>query len=495
MAALHFVAFDLGAESGRTMLGRLENDRLTLEEAHRFPNGPVRIFDSLRWDVRRLFDEMKKGLAAAGRQAGGPLASVGVDTWGVDYGLLGPDGALLENPYHYRDARTSGVMERLFAVTPREEVFERTGVQFMQLNTLYQLYATRLARPHLLDQARTLLMMPDLLHYWLTGTQAGEYTIATTTQFYDPRAGGWARDLLEKLGLPSRLLPEIVPPGTNLGPLLASVAEEAGVNRAPVVAPGSHDTASAVAAVPAEGADWAYLSSGTWSLLGTEVAAPVINPEALAANFTNEGGVWGTIRLLKNLSGMWLLEECRRQWAREGSSLGYTELCVAALGASPFAAIFDPRDPAFLAPGEMPSKIAAFCRRTGQPAPEGHGAITRAIFESLALAYRAVLEDLEKILGRRFRTLHIVGGGSRNTVLCQFAADATGLPVVAGPEEATATGNILLQAMAVGRLASPAEARELVRRSFEPRRYEPAARDRWDEAAGRCARLLKTSAP
>ena len=483
MSNLNFLAFDLGAESGRAMLGRFDGERLSLEEVHRFPNGPVRVFDSLHWDVLRLFDEMKKGLAAGARSACGTLASIGVDTWGVDYGLLGRDGALLENPYHYRDALTNGVMEKLFAVVPRQEVFEQTGIQFMQLNTLYQLYATLLVRPHLIEQARTLLMMPDLFHYWFTGRAVGEYTIATTTQFYDPRAGGWARGLLEKLGLPVRLLPEIVPPGTRLGVLLGAVADETGVAQAPVVAPASHDTGSAVAAVPAEGQDWAFLSSGTWSLLGAEVLAPIINRETLASNFTNEGGVWGTIRLLKNISGMWLLEECRREWAREGTTLAYSELCQAALAAKPFTAILDPDDPSFLRPGAMPAKIAAFCRRTGQPVPQNHGAMARTIFESLTLKYRAVLKSLERILGRPFRVLHIVGGGSRNTVLCQFTADATGLPVVAGPEEATAIGNVLLQAMALGHLRTPAEARELVRRSYQPRTYQPGPREPWEETA------------
>ncbi|HYM09523.1 MAG TPA: rhamnulokinase family protein [Bryobacterales bacterium] len=494
MSTRNFVAFDLGAESGRAMLGRFDGERLRLEEAHRFANGPVRVLDSLHWDALRLFDEMKKGLAAAARRAGGEIASIGVDTWGVDYALLGPDGALVENPYHYRDARTNGVMEKLFAVVPREQVFERTGIQFMQLNTLYQLYALRLARPHVLEQARTLVMMPDLFHYWFTGRAASEYTIATTTQFYDPRQRAWAREMLERLGIPARILPEIVSPGTKLGALLAPVAEETGAGAPVVIAPASHDTGSAVAAVPAQGGDWAFLSSGTWSLLGAEVAAPIINRATLEANFTNEGGVWETIRLLKNISGMWLLEECRREWAKEGSAPGYAELCEAALRAKPFGAILDPDDAPFLSPGAMPAKIAEFCRRTGQRAPEGQGAITRAIFESLALTYRAVIEKLETILGRRLRTLHIVGGGSRNAVLCQFTADATGLTVIAGPEEATALGNVLLQAMALGEAATAADARELVRRSFEPRTYTPGSRDIWDEAAARRAGLVGQAA-
>jgi len=487
-ATLNFLAFDLGAESGRAILGRYDGERLAVEEAHRFPNGPVRVFDSLHWDALRLFDEMKKGLAEASRRAGA-LAAVGVDAWGVDYGLLGPDGALLENPFHYRDPRTNGVMEKLFAVAPRGEVFERSGTQFMQLNTLYQLYATRLARPHLLDRADRLLMMPDLFHYWLSGRASSETTIASTTQFYDPRAGAWARDLFRKLDLPERILPELVAPGTALGPLLSSVQADTGVGPIPVVTPASHDTGSAVAAVPAQGDGWAFLSSGTWSLLGAETKAPLINPATLAANFTNEAGAWGTTRLLKNISGLWLLEECRREWARQGYRAGYDELCAAALGSEPFEAILNPDEPAFLSPGEMPGKIAEFCRRTGQRAPCGPGAMTRAIFESLALAYRAVLETLAGFLGQPIRTLHIVGGGARNAMLCQFTADATGARVVAGPEEATSIGNLLLQAMALGHLRTPEEARELVRRSFQPRAYEPGPRAGWDEAAARRSQL------
>jgi len=478
-----FLAFDLGAESGRAMVGRFDGEWLSLEEAHRFPNRPVRVFDSLHWDVLRLFDEMKRGLAAAA--AGGELASLGVDTWGVDFALLERDGALLENPFHYRDPRTNGVMEKLFTVVPRPEVFERTGIQFMQLNTLYQLYALRLERPQVLDEAKTLLMMPDLFNYWFTGRVAGEYTNATTTQFYDPRARGWAGGLLEKLGIPARILPQVVEPGTVLGPLLDGVAAEAGVKPVAVVAPASHDTGSAVAAVPAQGEDWAFLSSGTWSLLGAEVPEPIINDQTLALNFTNEGGAWGAIRLLKNISGMWLLEECRREWARQGAGLGYAELMDAALAAPAFAAVIDPDDASFLSPGEMPGKIAAYCRRTGQRAPESPGATARVIFESLALKYRKVLRMLDQIRERQTRVLHVVGGGSKNAVLCQFTADATGVPVVAGPEEATAIGNVLLQAVALGHIRTPAQARELVRRSFEPRVYEPGPAGPWDELAHR----------
>jgi rhamnulokinase len=302
---------------------------------------------------------------------------------------------------------------------------------------------------------------------------AGEYTIATTTQFYDPRRRDWDRELFESLGLPDRILPQVTPPGSVLGTLLDSVAAEAGVKPVPVVVPASHDTGSAVAAVPASEDDWAFLSSGTWSLLGVEARGPVINEQTLRLNFTNEGGAWDTIRLLKNISGLWLLEECRREWSRQGVPLDYAELCEAALAAKPFAAVIDPDDPSFLSPGDMPGKIAAYCARTGQAVPEGYGAMVRTIFESLALKYREVLRMLEEIRGRKFRVLHVVGGGSKNAVLCQFTADVTGLPVLAGPEEATAIGNVLLQAMALGCLRTPEEAREVVRQSYQPRLYEP----------------------
>ena len=492
-ASTNFLAFDLGAESGRAMLGRFDGERLALEEVYRFSNGPVRVFDSLYWDALRLFDEIKKGLAAAGRRAG-ELASTGVDTWGVDYALLGRDGALLENPRHYRDPRTSGMMEQLFAVTPKEEVFERTGIQFMPLNTLYQLYATRLAQPQLLEHAHRLLMMPDLFHFWLTGRAVGEYTIATTTQFYDSRAGGWARGLLGRLGIPDRILPEIVQPGTEIGPLCGSVTAETGVKPIPVIAPACHDTASAVAAVPAEGGDWAFISSGTWAPLGAEVPAPIINAQVMDFNFTNEGGAWGTTRLLKNIAGMWLLEECRREWSRQGLAAGYQELCQAALAAKPFAAIIDPNDGAFLSPGSMPAKITGYCRRTGQPAPEDQGSLVRTILEGMALSYRASIGELNQVLSRPIRKLHIVGGGSRNSVLSQFAADATGLEVLVGPEEATAIGNVLLQVMALGYVKTPAEARELIRRSYQPRTYSPGRANAWDQAAGRREELLTRAA-
>jgi rhamnulokinase len=475
-----YLAFDLGAESGRAMLGTLAADRLAIEELHRFPNTPVRVFSSLYWDTLRLWHEIQHGLSVAGRERKLPLDGIGVDAWGVDFALLGPDGALLDNPRHYRDPRTNGVMEQLFRAVPREEVFTRTGIQFMQLNTLYQLYAMKLAGATALGCARTLLMIPDLFNYWLTGVARSEMTIASTSQFYDPRVKTWAGDLLERLGLPVHVLAEIVPPGTQLGPLLPRLAESAGLSQAPVYATACHDTASAVAAVPAEDSEWCYISSGTWSLMGVELDAPVVDERSLALNLTNEAGAGGAIRLLKNIAGLWLVQECRRAWALEGREFSYEELARMAAGAPPFAAVIDPD--AFLQPGDMPRQIAARCRATGQQPPESPAGFVRTILESLALRYRQVLESLESLLGRRFQVIHIVGGGSRNAVLNQFVADATGRPVLAGPTEATAIGNILVQAMGAGVLASRADARRLVRRSFPIQAVEPRPTAAWDRA-------------
>ena len=476
-----YVAFDLGAESGRAILGTFEDDRLRLRELHRFSNPGVRVLDSLHWDPLRLFDEMKTGLRAA---AAHKPVSLGVDTWGVDYALLDREGVLAGNPYHYRDSRTNGVMERVMEIVPREEIFEHTGLQFMQFNTLFQLYTMK-GSPAL-EAARTFLMMPDLFHYWFSGVKVCEFSDASTTQFHDPRKKDWATELLSKLGLPVDIFPEVIQPGTKVGDLVPSVARDCGAGAMSVVAPASHDTGSAVAAVPASEGDWAFLSSGTWSLLGAETPQPFVTLAVLDRNFTNEGGVWGTTRLLKNICGMWLLEECRREWARQRTETSYGELAAAAEEAEPFRSVINVNDSGFVAPGGMPQRIADHCVASGQPAPETLGQFARCIFESLALMYRLVVDDLEAITGRRAQTLHVVGGGSKNELLCQYTADVVGVPVVAGPVEATAIGNVLLQAMAMGRIADGVEAREVVRRSFDPKTYEPrSGTSGWDEAAHR----------
>jgi rhamnulokinase len=469
----HYLAFDLGAESGRAILGALDSGRLALEELHRFANTPVRVFQSLYWDTLRLWHEIQHGAGVAMRERQLKLAGIGVDTWGVDFALIGADGMLADNPRHYRDPRTNGMMEKLFTAVPRAEVFRQTGIQFMQLNSLYQLYAMQLAGSPALETARTLLFMPDLFNYWLTGTAKAELTIASTSQFYNPRDRRWATELFDALGLPSRILPEIVAPGTSLG-------DYHGV---PVWATAGHDTASAVAAVPAQGGHWCYISSGTWSLMGVEVDEPVINEKSLGLNFTNELGAGGKVRLLKNIAGLWLLQECRRAWAAEGREYSYEQLAQMAAEAKPFRAVINPD--AFLEPGDMPAKIAAHCRATGQQPPSTHAEIARTILESLGLRYRQVLESLEALLARRLDVIHIVGGGSRNQVLNQFVADSTGRKVIAGPAEATAIGNILVQAMAAGAIRDLAEAREVVRNSFALEVVEPRPQSDWGDAYAR----------
>jgi rhamnulokinase len=484
-----YLAFDLGAESGRAMLGTLESGRLALEELHRFPNTPVRIFTALYWDTLRLWHEMQHALAIAGREKRLAIDGIGVDTWGVDFALVGPDGALVDNPRHYRDARTHGMLERAFQIVPRAEIFAQSGVQFMQINSLYQLYAMRLAGSPALSAARTLLMMPDLFNYWLTGVAKSELTIASTSQFYNPRNSGWATELFDRLDLPRTILPEIAQPGTLLAPLLPQVAEAAGLSAVPVYATGCHDTASAVAAVPASDANWCYISSGTWSLMGVELDAPVINDRSLALNLTNEMGAAGKTRLLKNIAGLWLLQECRRAWTLEGINHSYEELAQMASTAPPFSAIINPD--AFLDPGNMPEKITAYCRATGQNPPSSVGAMSRTILESLALRYREVLENLESLLGRRFDVIHIVGGGSRNLVLNQLVADATGRRVIAGPAEATALGNVLIQAIGAGEISGLREAREVVRRSSSPETITPKPAADWDRAYEKFRRIAQ----
>jgi len=471
----HFLAFDLGAESGRAMVGTLDRGVLDLRELHRFANEPVRQNGSLLWDILHLWLEMRRALDHNGRRR---LESIGVDSWGVDYALIGEAGNLLENPYHYRDSRTTGVMDAVFERVSRDRIYAITGIQFLPINTIYQLYAACRSTPDLIDAARALVTIPDLLNYWLSGTLVSEYTVATTTQFVEARTRRWATGLLEEIDLPTRLLQPLVEPGINIGGVQASVSTV--LAGTPVVAPACHDTASAVASVTATGST-AFLSSGTWSLLGTELREPVITARAQALNFTNEGGVCGTTRLLKNIAGLWLLQSCRRHWKSEGQDLGYDAL-IAAAADEPrrFRSLIDPDYAPFLNPDDMPASIASYCRLTAQPEPDQPAAFARAILESLAFKYRAVLESLEELTGRRFDEIRIVGGGARNRLLLQWTADATGRSVVAGPAEATALGNIAMQMIATGAVASLEEARAVVERSFPVERFEPLAADRWD---------------
>jgi rhamnulokinase len=491
---LSLLAYDLGAESGRAILGQFDGSRLQLVDIHRFPNQPVYLPDGMHWDALRILTEIKRGLSLVVQNYGAPPDGLGIDTWGVDFGLLDAQDVLIGNPYHYRDSRTDGMLEEAFTRMPRAEIFNQTGIQFMQLNSLYQLLSMVVSRSPELEIAKTFLTMPDLFNYWLTGRKACEFTIATTTQCYDPRRGGWAYPLLEALHIPTHIFPEIVQPGSVLATLSPAVADELNIARIPVIPPASHDTGSAVAAVPATGGsgnDFAWLSSGTWSIMGVESTVPVINEQTLAFNMTNEGGAGGTIRLSKNIMGLWLVQECRRTWARLGENLSYDELTSMAAAAPPLQSLVDPDAPDFLKPGDMPARILAFCARTHQPAPAGKGEMVRCILESLALKYRNVLEYLQKVLGRQLGVIHIVGGGTQNRLLSQFSADATGCQVITGPVEATATGNLLMQALALGHIRSLAEGRELVRRSFTLETFEPStAGAAWDEAYERMLGII-----
>jgi rhamnulokinase len=497
MAATCYVPIDLGASSGRHLAAVFDGQRLTLEEIYRFENGPVVDGGRMYWDLLGLWQHIQTGLRAARTKYGERVSSIAVDTWGVDFGLLGRGDELLGNPVCYRDSRTDGLLERAFSIVPREEIFSQTGLQFMQINTLYQLLAMKLQNSPLLEIAQSLLMMPDLFHWLLTGVKANEMTDATTTQFFNPAQGRWATELLERFDLPTRILGTVIQPGTKLGPLLPQVATATGLSNVQVIAPGTHDTASAVMAVPAASKpstvpDWCYISSGTWSLMGVEVPRPVINEKCLALNFTNEGGVGGTTRLLKNIVGLWLVQECRRVWNLAGTTYSWEHLTQAAAAAKPLAAFINPDDSGFLAPADMPQAIRSICQRTKQTVPADEGAVIRCALESLALQYRRTLESLEGLIGGRIGTIHIVGGGAQNRQLCQMTADACQRRVVAGPVEATAIGNALMQAVAAGEIGSIAQAREVVRRSFPVEEYQPQNTAAWQEAFGRFLAIIQS---
>ena len=484
--SVHFLAFDLGAESGRAIAARFDAGLLDIQEVHRFANEPVRQNGALQWDILRLWLEVRRSFDTLHAPS---LASLGVDTWGCDYALLGERGTLLENPYHYRDSRTDGVMERVFERVPADDIYATTGIQFLTFNTLFQLYAAAQATPRLIDAANTLVTIPDLLNYWLTGEIRAEFTNATTTQFVNAKSRSWATDLLNGLGLPTRLLPRLIEPGAELGRLSADVSTPLAGTR--VVAPACHDTGSAVAAVNVGGAR-AFISSGTWSLLGTEVSTPIITPKSRKLNFTNEGGVYGTTRLLKNIGGMWLLQSCLRSWAAAGTRYEYAQLLAAAHDPrNAFNVLFDPDHRSFLHPPDMPGAISRYCAETGQPQPDGPPAFTRAILESLAFKYRFVLDSLEMLTGIPLTEVQIVGGGSRNTLLNQFTADATGRVVYAGPVEATALGNVAMQMVATETVGSLKEARSVIERSFPVERFEPRETDRWNEHYRRFQQYLE----
>jgi rhamnulokinase len=476
-----YLAFDFGAESGRAVLAHLHSGILTTKEVHRFSNEPVEYGGSLHWDVASLWSEVRKALAQLEKV---PLAGIGVDAWGVDYALLGERGELLQNPYHYRDRRTEGVMKEVFEKVPREEIYRATGIQFMPINTLYQLFAAHRDDPKVLADAKRLFMIPDLFNYWLTGNAACEFTNATTTQMVDPVKRNWATGLMQRLQLPINLPAPIVEPGSILGTLLPAIAGSSSLAGTTVIAPACHDTGSAVAAISARDGT-AFLSSGTWSLVGTELDSPVITAEALRLNFTNEGGVCGTTRLLKNVMGLWMLQCCRHAWTAQGHGYDYRELMEMAAGETSFDHLVDPDDESFLRPPDMLAAIDRFCLRTQQPIPEGPGAYVRAVLESLAFKYRLVLRNLEQVSGTRIEQIRIIGGGSRNRRLNQLAADATGKRVLAGPAEATALGNVAIQILATGGASSLREVRSIVDRSLPTEVFEPLETDKWDRQAER----------
>ncbi len=480
----HFLAFDLGAESGRAVLGVLDAGHLSLEVVHRFRTEGLVMLGVRQWDIARIYEELCEGLAQCVRLHGPDLDGIGVDTWGVDFGLLAADGTVLSNPRHYRDKRNEGMQDYAFSMVSREDIYAATGIQFLPFNSVYQILSMKKAGSPLLDVAESLLLMGDLFGYLLSGRKACEYTNASTSQMLNPYTRTWDDGLVQKLGLPRRLLLDPVQPGTVLGPVREEICAQTGLRPGvPVIAPGTHDTASAVAAVPVTGSaqPWAYLSSGTWSLLGAELDSPHVSAQSLAQDFTNEGGVGGKIRFLKNIFGLWLVQECRRAWERaDGASLDYGTLTAEAAQAPAFQALINLDDGRLLAPDNMPALIQTMCREGGYAVPQSRGAIIRCALESLAIKYRATLRNLDDLLGRKTECLHIIGGGVQNKLLCQMTADACGVTVVAGPIEATALGNIGVQAMAVGALEDLAAMRAAISRSVSLERYEPQNTAAWD---------------
>lgn len=488
---LNLLAFDYGAGSGRAMLGKFDGMRLTLTEIHRFPNEPVMVGNNLHWDILRLYYEMKQGILKCISSNSKNIASIGIDTWGVDFGLLDSSGRLLGNPYHYRDINTEGMIDEACRLVPRREIYERTGIQFLMFNTLYQLLSMKISSSPLLEKAETMLFIPDLLRFFLTGEKNSEYTIASTSQMLDPKTGNWAGSLLNQMGLPQKIFTGIIDPGIVSGKLTTVVANELGVNAIPVVAVAEHDTASAIISVPTAGERHAYLSSGTWSLLGIESSFPVINDATYNLNYTNEGGFNRSVRLLKNIMGLWIYQECIREWEKTGDKLSYGELEEGASKSEPFMAFIDPDDLSFLHPGNMPGKIRNYCRGTGQRVPDTKPQIVRCIMESLALTYRMALADLEKISGSLIPVVHIVGGGCKNIMLSRFTANAISRPVITGPVEATAAGNLIVQLIALGEIKSLPEGRAVIRNSFPVIEYNPEECAVWDAAYERFVGIIR----
>lgn len=487
----HVLAFDYGASSGRAILGSFDGERVTLKEIHRFSNDPVMVGESLHWDILRLYHEMKQGILKGYKETDGNIDSIGIDTWGVDFGLLDKNDVLLGNPFHYRDSRTDGMIEEALKTVSRERIYTDTGIAFQKFNTLYQLLEMVKNKSTLLENADTLLFIPDLLTFFLTGNKTCEFTIASTAQMLLAGRGTWAYDLLNELGIPVQILPEIIDPCTKVGTLRQAVQEELGVKDIPVIKVASHDTASAVISAPLENSDDAYISSGTWSLLGTEREKPVINDKTLKLNYTNEGGINRTVRLLSNIMGLWVYQECRRAWRKQGTEISYDEMDALADAAKPFQSFIDVDYDTFYSPGNMPEKVVDYCKKTGQHVPSDKGSIIRTVMESLAMKYRSTVEGLEEITGSKVPVLHIVGGGCKNTMLSQYTANVLNRPVTAGPVEATAIGNIMSQLIALKEVTDLHQAREIVKRSFPTEEYKPNNVDAWGEAYLKYKEIVK----
>ena len=476
-----YIAFDLGASNGRCILGWFDGNRLSLDVLHRFDNGPVELNGHLYWDILGIYSNIRNDLIQLGQKKSGEIQSIGVDSWGCDFALLDRQGKLVCNPYSYRDPQTVGIVPRLFDRMSREDIFRITGLQFIEPNSLAQLHAMQLNQDPVLENATTFQHIGDLMHYWLTGVIACEYTNASTSQIMDVQSHKWSSEIIEGFGFNPKIFPEIIPAGTHLGKLRSTLLADTRLNGVQVIASATHDTAAAIASTPVTQGPYAYISSGTWALLGVETTRPVLNPDCLSLNFANEGGAFGTITLLKNITSLWLIQECRRQWSLEGKILTWEELSEMALTAKPFLAFLDPDDPIFTRPGNMIGRIQQYCQQSGQIVPETKGELLRIIFESLAFKYRFVLQSLISLTQEQIAVLHIIGGGSRNMLLNQFTANATCLQVQSGPAEATALGNILVQMMAMGELDSLEDARSLVLNSFSTTIFTPIDIDQWDE--------------
>ncbi|NLG88812.1 MAG: rhamnulokinase [Clostridiaceae bacterium] len=487
----HVLAFDYGAGSGRGVIGSFDGSRLSLKEVHRFSNDPVQIGKSLHWDVLRLYHEMKQGIAKANFETNGNISGIGIDTWGVDFGLLDANDVLLGNPFHYRDSGTEGMIDEVLKIVSRSDIYHDTGISFQIFNTLYQLFSMVKNKCSYLEKAETLLFMPDLFTFFLTGNKACEFTIASTSQMVLAGRGTWAYDLLNKLGIPVQILPDIVDTCTHAGNLQSHVREELGVPAIPVIYVASHDTASAIISVPFENSNDAYLSSGTWSLLGVECEKPLINDITMSLNYTNEGGINRTVCLLKNIMGLWIYEECRRAWKKEGLTLSYDEMNAMAEVAKPFQAFIDVDDDSFYSPGNMPEKVISYCKRTAQKAPEDIGGIIRVVMESLAMKYKSSVDGLEKITGKSIPVLHIVGGGCKNRILNRYTANVLNRKVTAGPVEATAVGNVLAQLIALKEISDVNQARDVVKRSFPTEEYLPEDTGIWEDAYDRYLQIIE----